>query len=94
MTPLQLLALICVFAVVRVAISIKPEKVPVAATPLLADGAIDPASGLLEPAPSARTIIREYLDAAFMRDEGPRWNASETDRAYAEAVGFFREHLH
>ena len=56
MTPLQLLALICVLAVVRVAISIKPEKTPVAATPMVADG-------LIEPAPSARTIIREYLDA-------------------------------
>jgi dienelactone hydrolase len=30
---------------------------------------------------------------AFMRDEGPRWNPSETDRAYADAVGFFRTHL-
>lgn len=30
---------------------------------------------------------------AFMRDEGPRWNPSETDRAYTEAVDFFREVL-
>jgi len=30
---------------------------------------------------------------AFMRDEGPRWNASETDRAYANAVEFFRQTL-
>jgi carboxymethylenebutenolidase len=30
---------------------------------------------------------------AFMRDEGPRWNASETDRAYAAAVDFLRESL-
>ncbi|GAC1539049.1 MAG: dienelactone hydrolase family protein [Candidatus Velthaea sp.] len=30
---------------------------------------------------------------AFMRDEGPRYNASETDRAYADAVAFFRETL-
>lgn len=30
---------------------------------------------------------------AFMRDEGPRWNPSETDRAYANAVDFFRETL-
>jgi carboxymethylenebutenolidase len=28
---------------------------------------------------------------AFMRDEGPRWNPSETDRAYADAVAFFRD---
>jgi carboxymethylenebutenolidase len=30
---------------------------------------------------------------AFMRDEGLRWNPSESDRAYADAVGFFRETL-
>jgi carboxymethylenebutenolidase len=30
---------------------------------------------------------------AFMRDEGPRWNPSETDRAYTNAVDFFRETL-
>ena len=48
MTPLELLALICIFAVVRVAISIK-QPAPVA----VADGA----------SPSARTVIREYLDA-------------------------------
>jgi carboxymethylenebutenolidase len=30
---------------------------------------------------------------AFMRDEGPRWNPSETDRAYANAVEFFRQSL-
>jgi carboxymethylenebutenolidase len=30
---------------------------------------------------------------AFMRDEGPRWNPSETDRAYAEAAGFFTQTL-
>jgi signal peptidase I len=46
-TPLELLALICFFAVVRVAISIKP--MPVAAGPT--------------DSPSARTVLREYLDA-------------------------------
>jgi signal peptidase I len=46
-TPLELLALICFFAVVRVAMSIKPAAVPVG------EG-----SG-----PTARTVIREYLDA-------------------------------
>jgi signal peptidase I len=46
-TPLELLALICIFAVVRVAISIKPAPV------LVGEGA----------SPSARTVIREYLDA-------------------------------
>jgi carboxymethylenebutenolidase len=30
---------------------------------------------------------------AFMRDEGPRWNPSETDRAYANAVDFFYQTL-
>jgi len=46
-------------------------------------------------AANVRARISEYDgEHAFMRDEGPRWNASETDRAYAEAVGFFREHLH
>ncbi|GAC1407757.1 MAG: dienelactone hydrolase family protein [Candidatus Velthaea sp.] len=30
---------------------------------------------------------------AFMRDEGPRYNPSETDRAYADALGFFRDTL-
>jgi len=46
-TPLELLALICLFAIIRVAISLKPA--PVAA---------GPAAG-----PTARTVIREYLDA-------------------------------
>ena len=47
MTPLELLALICVFAVARVAISLRPA-------PVEADGGASP---------SARTVIREYLDA-------------------------------
>ncbi len=47
MTPLELLALICFFAVVRVAISVKPTPVAVGE------------SGVT----SARTVIREYLDA-------------------------------
>ena len=47
MTPLELLALIAVFAIVRVAISIRPD--PVAASPAAP--------------PSARTVAREYLDA-------------------------------
>jgi signal peptidase I len=50
-TPLELLALICIFAVVRVAISIK-QPAPVAVT-----------EGATAPAPTARTVIREYLDA-------------------------------
>jgi len=48
-TPLELLALIALFAIVRVAISIKPEPVT--------------AAGETTRPPSARTVIREYLDA-------------------------------
>lgn len=47
MTPIQLFALICVFAIVRVAISIRP-KVP---------------AGTDLPPGSARAVLREYLDA-------------------------------
>jgi signal peptidase I len=46
-TPLELLALICFFAVVRVAISFNPAPITAGA----------PA------APTARTVVREYLDA-------------------------------
>ncbi len=51
MTPLELLGLIAVFAIVRVAISIRPEA-PVAA-----------GAGGTAARPSARTVLREYLDA-------------------------------
>ena len=51
MTPLELLALIAVFAIVRVAISIRPGA-PVAA-----------GEGEPRRAPSTRTVVREYLDA-------------------------------
>jgi signal peptidase I len=47
-TPIELFGLICVFAVVRVAISLKREPV---------------AAGAGSAVPSARTVIREYLDA-------------------------------
>jgi signal peptidase I len=50
-TPLELLGLIAVFAIVRVAISIRPSA-PVAA-------GVDEASA----PPSTRTVLREYLDA-------------------------------
>jgi signal peptidase I len=46
-TPLELLGLICIFAIVRVAISIKPAPVVVGD----------------DTSPTARTVIREYLDA-------------------------------
>lgn len=51
MTPLELLALIAVFAIVRVAISIRTDRTP-------AGPGIETAK-----APSTRTVIREYLDA-------------------------------
>jgi len=51
-TPLELLALIAVFAIVRVAISIRADRTP--AGPGIDEGT---------KGPSARTVIREYLDA-------------------------------
>jgi signal peptidase I len=51
-TPLELLALIALFAIVRVAISIRP------AAPVAAGDGDEPRR-----APSARTVLREYLDA-------------------------------
>ena len=55
MTPIELLALIAFFAVVRVALSLKPAPVPI-----LVDGTtgVDTRRG-----PSTRQVIREYLDA-------------------------------
>jgi signal peptidase I len=50
-TPLELLALIAVFAIVRVAITFRGDRTP-------AGPGVDTPS-----APSARTVIREYLDA-------------------------------
>jgi signal peptidase I len=50
-TPLELLALIAVFAIVRVAISLRIDRTP--AGPGIETGT----------APSTRTVIREYLDA-------------------------------
>jgi signal peptidase I len=49
-TPLELLGLIAVFAIVRVAISIRPETPVAAGTEVSAR-------------PSTRTVLREYLDA-------------------------------
>ena len=51
MTPLELLALIAVFAIVRVAISFRADRTP-------AGPGVDTGT-----APSTRTVIREYLDA-------------------------------
>ena len=53
MTPLELLALICFFAIVRVAISLRPQTVPPSGM----------TTGEVTTAPSTRTVIREYLDA-------------------------------
>ncbi len=58
MTPLELLALIAVFAIVRVAISIRPrETVAVRGGPAYETVTESAAH------PSIRTVIREYLDA-------------------------------
>jgi len=59
MTPLELFALICVFAVVRVAISLRPAPVAVAGSSAeTTEGAAPPrAEG------STIAVIREYLDA-------------------------------
>jgi len=53
-TPLELLALIGFFLIVRVALGLRPEPLPVTA----ATGSPDARRG-----PSTRTVIREYLDA-------------------------------
>jgi signal peptidase I len=50
-TPLELLALIAVFAILRVAITIRADRTP-------AGPGVETAT-----APSTRTVIREYLDA-------------------------------
>ncbi|GAC1428856.1 MAG: signal peptidase I [Candidatus Velthaea sp.] len=57
MTPLELLALICFFAIVRVALSFRPETVP--PTSISASST----AGAARRGPSTRTVIREYLDA-------------------------------
>ncbi len=60
MTPLELLGLICVFAVVRVALSFAPAATapaPVATEPGT------PASTAYEQRRSIRDVLREYLDA-------------------------------
>ncbi|HEV3156459.1 MAG TPA: signal peptidase I [Candidatus Baltobacteraceae bacterium] len=51
MTPLELLGLVCLFAIVRVAISLRPASVPQPGEQLSSPEGFDP------------TIIREYLDA-------------------------------
>src|SRR5665213_1455066 len=51
MTPLHLLALVAVFAVVRVAIGIRPGA------------AVVPGAAEMRNEPTARTVVREYLDA-------------------------------
>ncbi len=58
--------------------------------PLAAISAIQTA---LAPSGTAYEISMYDGEHAFMRDEGERWNPSETDRAYAHAVAFFRETL-
>jgi signal peptidase I len=57
-TPLELLALIAVFAIVRVAISIQPRATVAVRTDPAFGSTVEPAAG-----PSTRTVVREYLDA-------------------------------
>jgi signal peptidase I len=59
MTPLELFALICIFAVVRVAISLRPASVTTAgASAEATDGA-----AAVPAQPSTIAVVREYLDA-------------------------------
>ncbi|HEX3469344.1 MAG TPA: signal peptidase I [Candidatus Elarobacter sp.] len=62
MTPLELLGLIAVFAIVRVAISIRPGA-PVAVASGADSTITDAVDDGTPPRPSARTVLREYLDA-------------------------------
>ena len=44
-------------------------------------------------ATGARYLISEYDgEHAFMRDEGPRYNPAESDRAMLQAVAFLQQH--
>ena len=44
-------------------------------------------------AAQVRYLLSEYDGAhAFMRDEGPRYNAAESDRALSQAVSFLTQH--
>ena len=61
MTPLELLALIAVFAIVRVAISIRPRTT--AGFDVGASGIGAAPEEKARSGPSTRTIVREYLDA-------------------------------
>ena len=69
---------------------------------LLAFGARDPhvpLAGRRAIDDALRAAGRTYLasefagEHAFMRDEGPRYDPSETDRAYAQAIDFLRPRL-
>ena len=61
MTPLELLALIAVFAVVRIAITVRPRPPAVVGV----DRGEDDSAAVEQPrgGPSMRTVVREYLDA-------------------------------
>src|SRR5580658_3617502 len=60
MTPLELFALICIFAVVRLAISLRPASVAATGTVNTETGDAIPAAPA---APSNLAVLREYLDA-------------------------------
>lgn len=56
MTPLELLGLIGVFAIIRLAMSLRPQRVG-------ADAAPAPDTPSAPVAPTAQSVVREYLDA-------------------------------
>jgi signal peptidase I len=66
-TPLELFGLICLLGIARVAISFRPANLAVAQPapqPLALEGDLATTPAVVtQPAPSATTIVREYLDA-------------------------------
>ncbi len=63
MTPLELLGLIALFAIIRVAISIRKEPAAAGGTGDVAVGRYTTGTLPRTAAPSARQVLREYLDA-------------------------------
>ena len=63
MTPLELLGLIGVFAIIRLAMSLRPQRVG-------ADAAPAPDTPSAPVAPTAQSVVREYLDAFIVAGLG------------------------